>query len=227
MKNKLITLFLVFVQLIYLLSCQQNKIKQPVKTMRDEKFAGKLGVIHIIPLGKVRKQLIEDVIDGLQSFYHQEIILENPVLLTEDLLAPSKTRYNANAILNKFNSTKNILIITEKDIVTFKDIKQAEKFYNAPVKGITKEWGIFGLGLRPGNVCVISAFAKRLGKNATTKVLRERLQKVAIHEIGHNKGLDHCTKNAKCLMHAADGKISQVDHEKMFFCDNCRKIIGI
>ena len=73
--------------------------------------------------------MIEDVIDGLQSFYHQEIILENPVLLTENLLAPSKTRYNANVILNKFNSTKNILIITEKDIITFKDIKQAEKFY--------------------------------------------------------------------------------------------------
>ena len=96
-------------QLVYLLSCQQNKIKQPVKTMREEKFAGKLGVIHIIPLGKVRKQLIEDVIDGLQSFYHQEIILENPVLLTEDLLAPSKTRYNANAILNKIK--KDILIL--------------------------------------------------------------------------------------------------------------------
>ena len=77
MKNKLMTFFLAVVQLIYLLSCQQNKIKQPVKTMREEIFAGKLGIIHIIPLGKVRKQLIEDVIDGLQSFYHQEIIQHN------------------------------------------------------------------------------------------------------------------------------------------------------
>jgi len=215
------------VQLIYLLSCQQNKIKQPSRTLRVEKVEGNLGAIHIIPLGKVRKDLIEDVIDGLQSFYHQEIILESTALLTEDLLAPSGTRYNANEILNKFNSTKNILIITEKDISTFKGIKQPEKFYNAPVKGITKEWGIFGLGLRPGNVCVISAYAKRLGKSATPKLLKQRLQKIAIHEVGHNKGLEHCNKNIECLMHAADGSIKQVDHEKLFFCDNCRKILGI
>jgi archaemetzincin len=227
MKNKLMTLLLAVVQLILLLSCQQRKIKQPFKTIRDEKVLGKLGAIHIIPLGKVRKRFIKDVIDGLQSFYHQEIIVESAVLLTEDLLAPSRTRYNANKILNKFNSTKDILIITEKDISTFKGIKMPEKFYNAPVKGITKEWGIFGLGLRPGNVCVISAFEKRLGKNATSKLLKERLQKIAIHEVGHNKGLEHCTKNTECLMHAADGSIKQVDNEKLFFCDNCRKIIGM
>jgi len=221
------TLLLAIVQLIYLLSCQQNKIKQPSRTIRVEKVEGNLGAIHIIPLGKVRKDLIEDVIDGLQSFYHQEIILESTALLTEDLLAPSGTRYNANEILNKFNSTKNILIITEKDISTFKGIKQPEKFYNAPVKGITKEWGIFGLGLRPGNVCVISTFEKRLGKNSTPRLLKERLQKIAIHEVGHNKGLEHCNKNIECLMHAADGSIKQVDHEKLFFCDNCRKILGI
>ncbi len=221
------TLLLVFVQLVYLLSCQQNKINQPSKTIRDEKAVDKLGAIHIIPLGKVRKELIKEVIDGLKNFYHQEIIEESPALLTEDLLAPSKTRYNANEILNKFNSTKNILIITEKDISSFKGMKQPEKFYNGPVKGITKEWGIFGLGLRPGNVCVISAYAKRLGKNATPKLLKERLQKIAIHEVGHNKGLEHCKKNTECLMHAADGSIMQVDHEKLFFCDNCRKILGI
>ncbi len=221
------TLLLAIVQLIYLLSCQQNKIKQPSRTIREEKGEGNLGAIHIIPLGKVRKDLIEDVIDGLQSFYHQEIIVESTALLTEDLLAPSRTRYNANEILNKFNSTKNILIITEKDISTFKGVKQPEKFYNAPVKGITKEWGIFGLGLRPGNVCVISAFEKRLGKNSTPKLLKERLQKIAIHELGHNKGLEHCNKNTECLMHAADGSIKQVDNEKLFFCEDCRKILGI
>ena len=220
-------LLLAIVQLIYLLSCQQNKIKQPSRTIREGKGVDNLGAIHIIPLGKVRKDLIKEVIDGLENFYHQEIIVESTALLTEDLLAPSRTRYNANEILNKFNSTKNIFIITEKDISTFKGINQPEKFYNAPVKGITKEWGIFGLGLRPGNVCVISTYEKRLGKNSTPKLLKERLQKIAIHEVGHNKGLDHCNKNTECLMHAADGSIKQVDHEKLFFCDNCRKIIGI
>lgn len=227
MKNLFSSFFLAFLLFIFLLSCQQNKIKQPIKIATKKIVTAKLAAIHIIPLGKVRASLIKDVIDGLQSFYHREVIVENTVLLTPDLLAPSKTRYNANAILNKFNSSKNILIITEKDIYTFKSIKLPRKFYTAPIKGITMEWGVFGLGLRPGNVCVISSFANRLGKEATPKLLKERLQKVAIHEVGHNLGLDHCIKNSKCLMTDANGTKNQVDQEKMIFCDNCKKTIGI
>jgi archaemetzincin len=67
----------------------------------------------------------------------------------------------------------------------------------------------------------------RLKKNASPKLLTERLQKVSIHEVGHNLGLDHCTKNSECMMSAANGTIKQVDLEKIMFCDNCRNIIGI
>ena len=226
--------FLFSIAVFVLLSCQSNYPKQltanypkaqPSSTATIK--VNKLTSIHIVPLGKVSGRVVDDVVKGLTNFYHKEVIVEKSLLLTPDLLSPSKTRYNANAILNKFKSTKNILIITEKDISTFKGIKLPKKFYSAPVKGITMEWGVFGLGLRPGNICVISSFEKRLGKMATYKLLKERLQKVAIHEVGHNLGLDHCIKNSECLMSDANGTNNQVDHEKMIFCDNCKKTIGI
>ena len=47
--------------------------------------------------------------------------------------------------------------------------------------------------------------------------------KVALHEIGHNLGLPHCTTN-NCFMHAAEGSIKQIDAEKRDMCSTCRKL---
>lgn len=77
----------------------------------------------------------------------------------------------------------------------------------------------FGLGLRPGRVCVIYRF--RLRKNVSKKQMLVRLKKVALHEIGHNFGLPHCTNHKECMMNDADGTIKQVDRERIWFCEKC------
>ena len=59
----------------------------------------------------------------------------------------------------------------------------------------------------------------------TEKLFRERIVKVCIHELGHNLGLPHCKADDKCLMNDANGTISQVDKECMYFCDSCKKKI--
>jgi len=172
----------------------------------------KLDTIHIIPLGKVEQVVVDDVVKGLTAFYHKTIIVQKVEPIDNRLLAVSKKRYSADSILKRFKSPQNTVVITSVDIVT-------------PKKNATSEWGIFGLGLRPGKVCVISSF--RLKKNANAKLLADRLQKVAIHEVGHNLGLYHCTKDPECLMNDAGGTIKQVDKEKFMFCENCKKLIGM
>lgn len=127
--------------------------------------------------------------------------------MTDDLLAKSKTRYEANKILSKFKSGKNLLIITEKDIA----IKYRK--HNAD------EWGIMGLGYRPGKTCVVSTL--RIKRNANEALFKERLIKICIHEIGHNLGLDHCKVDPTCLLNDANGTIRQVDREGMYFCKKC------
>lgn len=165
--------------------------------------------IFILPLGDVKQQVITDVCIGIESFYGVKPQIEQPAALSEDLLAKSKTRYEANKILSRFNSNKNLLIITDRDIA----IKY--KKHNS------EEWGIMGLGYRPGKTCVVSTF--RLKRNANDALFKERLIKICIHEIGHNLGLDHCKYDPKCLMNDANGTISQVDKEEMYFCLQCRK----
>ena len=100
------------------------------------------------------------------------------------------------------------MIITEKDICHFKD-------------KLRPDYGIFGLGLRPVKTCVISIF--RLKRWVSKQKTLERLEKVALHEIGHNLGLKHCTYNKACMMNDANGTIKQVDKERVWFCEKCRK----
>lgn len=164
--------------------------------------------IYIQPLGHVNQEYLDYLKTSVKIFYGYDCIIKSKLNLTSDLLAESKTRYEAGKILKKFNSNENVLLITEKDIAH----RKSNDF---------PEWGVFGLGFRPGNTCVVSTF--RLKKNVSKEKLLERLKKVALHEIGHNIGLKHCSNNKGCLMNDAGGTIKQVDREKIWFCSKCAK----
>jgi archaemetzincin len=63
-----------------------------------------------------------------------------------------------------------------------------------------------------------------LKRNASKELFQERLAKVCLHEIGHNLGLPHCTSGDKrCFMNDAKGSIKEVDQEKLFLCEKCKK----
>ena len=49
-----------------------------------------------------------------------------------------------------------------------------------------RDWGVFGLGYRPGPTSVVSTF--RIG-HKDQGVFMDRIKKITLHEIGHNIGL--------------------------------------
>jgi archaemetzincin len=168
--------------------------------------------IYLIPLGNVNASTSQFVQRSVKSFYGFECIIKKQEPLAKSLLAKSNTRYEATAILNAYKSNENILLLTEFDIAYHKS-------------DTYPEWGIFGLGFRPGSTCVVSTF--RLKKGVSQSKFLERLQKVCIHEIGHNLGLSHCTASPICLMNDANGTIKQVDKEQLIFCESCKHKIGM
>jgi len=168
--------------------------------------SNKKETIYIQPLGIVDIDCLNYIKKSVENFYGYKCIIKTKLELTNDIISNSKTRYDANKILDKYNSNINLLLITEKDIA----FKKSNKY---------PEWGIFGLGLRPGKTCVVSTF--RLKRKVSKSKMLIRLEKVALHEIGHNLGLPHCTNNNECMMNDADGTIKQVDREKIWFCKKC------
>jgi archaemetzincin len=85
-----------------------------------------------------------------------------------------------------------------------------------------------GLGSISGKTCIISTFRLKfdaLKKGVSQQKILERLKKVALHEIGHNLGLAHCTNNDRCLMTAAKGSVEQVDLMKVWLCEKCKQKI--
>ena len=168
-------------------------------------------VVYILPLGNVNFSSLNEIKSSVETFYGFKCIIRDSVHLSKDILTESRKRYDALKILRKYNSRENLLIVTEKDIA----------HYN--IKRGVKEWGIVGLGYRPGTVCVVSTY--RIKKNVSEKIFIDRLKKVSIHEVGHNLGIGHCTKDKQCLMNDKNGLVSQIDKEKMFICANCRKSI--
>ena len=129
--------------------------------------------------------------------------------LNPKLKRNSSSRYSADSILKAFDNKTHTIVVTAVDITMWDDKKKAD-------------WGIFGLGLRPGKICVLSYCSCRLGDKVTKEKMLMRVRKVTIHEIGHNFGLYHCENDKLCVMHAAEKKGANMDRTHEDFCSQCK-----
>jgi len=159
--------------------------------------------VYIQPLGNVQDKHVQVVQKAIKSVYGYQCVVLPAVPHNKKLYANSGTRYDANKILEQFDSDKHILVITEKDIAHYK----SSRF---------PEWGIFGLGSLTNKTCVVSTH--RLGP---ADQVSKRLAKVAVHEIGHTFGLNHCTKSGICVMQDAKGSIKTIDNVSIQLCHHC------
>ncbi len=83
---------------------------------------------------------------------------------------------------------------------------------------------IFGLAQCPGTCAVISIcrlYPSFYFLPHDEDLLKRRILKEAVHELGHCMGLKHC-KLRRCVM-AFSNSIGDTDYKQPDFCDNCRK----
>ncbi len=173
--------------------------------------ASAVEILYLQPLGAALPDAdVEAVRRGVVEFYGLTVRVLPRVPLPKAAWYPQRGRWRAEKILAFLDERLpddgyRILGLTAADISTS--------------KGSYDDWGVLGLGELPGKSGVISSFrCRRRARDAL--VPRERLAKVAVHEIGHTLGLDHCPTPG-CLMQDAEGSVTSCDVE-FDLCARCR-----
>lgn len=161
--------------------------------------------ILVQPFTDINPENVAFVAREIKKVYPNVKILE-PIYFPENAYYKERNRYRADSII-KFLQEKTkegyiTVALTSKDI--------------SVTKGKVKDFGVMGLGYRPGRACVASTF--RLSKENSN----EQFFKVAIHELGHTQGLKHCPEKT-CFMRDAEGK--NPTNEEKDFCEQCKTFL--
>ncbi|MEX1364727.1 MAG: hypothetical protein AB1Z98_16490 [Nannocystaceae bacterium] len=176
--------------------------------------SGTRGEVVLVPLGRPFPAPVLDAIErGLRDELQVEVIRHERVPLPKAAYYPRRKRYRAEKLLDHLLTlipdappTTRVLGLTTTDIST--------------TKGTHEDWGIFGLGLVPGQAAVVSIH--RLGRGANNGArLRRRASVTAVHEVGHTFGLDHCPEK-RCPMQDAQGSIDNTDSSTGHLGPQCR-----
>lgn len=211
MKTTYLHLTIFFIALLQTACRQQPEIpKAPEKKSRPLTVA-------LLPYKNFDTTLIDFVKAEIKDFYiNCDVMVLPEKKLPAFAYSKARHRFKADSLLRyqqklNISGVKSVLGLTAADIST-------KRSANA-------DWGVFGLGYCPGKAAVVSTY--RLSRSSkSTAHFKQRLSKVVLHELGHNFGLPHCTTNKECLMNDAIGQIKQVDRERRWLCDNCRKLLS-
>jgi archaemetzincin len=195
--------------LLFVLVATSCRFKHPAATGMEQVAKKNATLrVYIQPLGSMDTSYTAYLKNHISNFYKVDVqVLKNEALPRNAFYA-ARNRYIADSLLLFLQSrsgTKNeyVLGATHFDISTS--------------KGNISNWGVMGLGFEPGKACVISTFRiKNNIKNRQHEM--ERFLKLALHELGHNFGLKHCTSQ-HCIMVDAEGK-NKLDGE-VGLCKSC------
>ena len=160
--------------------------------------------IYILPLGDIPNSKVAEIEISLHKIASNVTTLSKESMPRLAYYKP-RNRYRADKIISiLFNRAKQNEVyigITTYDISS-STIKKGVKI---------DDYGIMGLGYRPGKSCIVSNY--RLKD-------KSMFYKVVLHELGHTQGLPHCL-NTFCFMQDADSKDNT--RKEKGFCSSCKK----
>ena len=169
-----------------------------------------MSVLHLLPVGEIDGRALEDLRRGLEAEFRARCEVLPHRLEPEFAFDSRRGQYHSTEILRRMEKgvppgSWRVLGVTGNDlfmpILTF----------------------VFGEAQLNNTCAVVSSHRLRqefYGLPASPELLRERLLKEAVHELGHTFGLTHC-RDYDCVMTASHA-VERIDLKGSHFCGDCR-----
>jgi len=163
--------------------------------------------LKIVPINFENPEFLKELIPEISNITGLNVLFEEVNLNTEDFYDPRRGQCDASKILNSIKQPaerEKIILFTSVDlfipIFTF----------------------VFGLAKLMGNAAIISTHRLKnefYGLPSNPQLLKQRLIKETIHELGHLGGLRHCN-NFDCNM-ASSTNTDELDIKGVEYCSAC------
>lgn len=166
--------------------------------------------LKIIPINFEDPEILEELISEISRITGFNVLLDEVNLNSEEFYDQRRGQCDASKILNSIKHTEErekIILFTSVDlfipIFTF----------------------VFGLAKLMGNSGIISTHRLKnefYGLPPNPNLLKQRLLKETMHELGHLGGLRHCS-NFECNM-ASSTNTDELDIKGLEYCTECTNI---
>jgi archaemetzincin len=179
--------------------------------------------IRILPLGHAQHELVEQIRGPLEETFRVPVIVDHPSIDMARFFDTERAQYNSTRLLEYLKVTYSHALHTRGRRSRFghKTLGIAAQDLFTPILTY-----VFGEAELAGDVAVVSYHRlenERYGLSPDPALLRERLRKEALHELGHTYGLVHCADQS-CVMHTST-YVEDIDVKGEKFCQVCHRLI--
>ncbi|HAA05444.1 MAG TPA: hypothetical protein DCZ69_17230 [Syntrophobacteraceae bacterium] len=171
-------------------------------------------LIVVVPMGDIMQDHLAGMAESISEQFGLEVKITANQGVPAYALDSVRKQYNSNLIL------KNLLTMCPPDGLKILGVTHVDLF--SPIFSF-----VFGEAQFGGKATVISSF-RLAGETQDDPAsgcppLISRLEKEAIHELGHTFMLRHCA-DPDCVMHYSTG-LACADRKFAFFCPACRDLM--
>ncbi len=172
-----------------------------------------MSYIDIVPIGEVDETLLSFLRQSLFQIFKIHLRVQRSHFNLSSVYDPVRNQYNSSGLL--------LQLISEPASGTLKILGVTEVDLFIPIFTF-----LFGEAQLNGKGALVSTHRLRnqfYGIPENKELLKTRLLKEAVHELGHTFGLVHCFA-LKCVMRSST-YVEEIDQKSTHFCNACERAV--